>query len=61
MRSDRTHLRLDAAPEAYHDWTNHPDWPRQREAARRSGEPYGTGDTVGIQLFRNAVEFIRSV
>jgi len=48
-------------PEAYHDWTNHPDWPRQREAARRSGEPYGTGDTVGIQLFRNAVEFIRSV
>jgi phosphoribosylformylglycinamidine synthase len=48
-------------PEAYHDWTNHPDWPREREAARRAGKPYGIGDTVGIQLFRNAVEFIRSV
>jgi phosphoribosylformylglycinamidine synthase len=47
-------------PEAYQDWTNHPDWLRQREAARRVGRPYGVGDTVGIQLFRNGVEFIRS-
>ena len=47
-------------PEAHNDWTNHPDWPRERETARRAGKPYGAGDTVGIRLFRNAVEYIRS-
>ena len=25
-------------PEAYNDWTNHPDWLREREAAKRDGK-----------------------
>jgi phosphoribosylformylglycinamidine synthase len=47
-------------PEAYHDWTNHPDWLRQREAARRAGRPFGLGPTVGIQVFRNAVTYLQA-
>lgn len=47
-------------PEAYHDWTNHPDWLRQREAARREGRPFGVGPTVGVQVFRNAVAYMQA-
>ncbi len=46
-------------PEAYNDWTNHPDWLRQREAARRAGKPFGVGPTVGGRIFQNAVQFMR--
>jgi phosphoribosylformylglycinamidine synthase len=46
-------------PEAYNDWTNHPDWPRQREAAGREGQTFGAGQTVGIQFFRNAVAYLQ--
>jgi len=53
-------LGLMPHPEAYNDWTNHPDWLREREAAKRSGKPFGTGPTVGIQLLRNAVDYIKS-
>lgn len=47
-------------PEAYNDWTNHPDWLRQREAARREGRAFGVGPTVGIQVFRNAVAYMQA-
>jgi phosphoribosylformylglycinamidine synthase len=47
-------------PEAYNDWTNHPDWLRQREAARRAAKPFGVGATVGIQVFRNAVAYMQA-
>jgi phosphoribosylformylglycinamidine synthase len=47
-------------PEAYNDWTNHPDWLRQRETARREGRPFGIGPTVGIQVFRNAVAYMQA-
>lgn len=53
-------LGLMPHPEAFHDWTNHPDWLREREAAKRSGRPFGTGPTVGIQLLKNAVEYMKS-
>jgi phosphoribosylformylglycinamidine synthase len=45
-------------PEAYHDWTNHPDWLRERERSRRDGRPFGTGLTVGIRLLSNAVRYV---
>ena len=32
---------------------------RMREQARREGRPLDTGETVGIKLFRNGVEYIR--
>ena len=46
-------------PEAYHDWTNHPDWLRDRERAGREDRPFGDGPTVGVQLLANAVRYIR--
>jgi len=46
-------------PEAYHDWTNHPDWLRERERARRDGRPFGDGPTVGIRLLSNAVRYMQ--
>ena len=52
-------LGLMPHPEAYHDPTHHPDWTRTREAARRSGLPFGEGPTVGTRFFVNAVDFLR--
>ena len=46
-------------PEAYHDWTNHPDWLRVRERARREGRSFGDGPTVGIRLLSNAVQYLQ--
>jgi phosphoribosylformylglycinamidine synthase len=47
-------------PEAFNDWTNHPDWTRERERSRRTGSPLPTGDTVGVRVLRNAVDCMRS-
>ena len=47
-------------PEAYNHWTNHPDWPRTSEALARQGKTLPYGPTPGIQIFRNAVEYIRA-
>jgi phosphoribosylformylglycinamidine synthase len=47
-------------PEAFNHWTNHPDWLREREAARRSGSSFGEGPTVGIRMLMNAVDFMRA-
>jgi phosphoribosylformylglycinamidine synthase len=47
-------------PEAYNHWTNHPDWTRQREKARRQGRTPDSGPTVGIRMLQNAVDYIRS-
>jgi phosphoribosylformylglycinamidine synthase len=46
-------------PEAFNHWTNHPDWPRLKEEKKRGGEPAPSGDTPGIRMFRNAVEYIQ--
>jgi phosphoribosylformylglycinamidine synthase I len=43
-------------PEAFHHWTNHPDWTRQKEVHRRRRQPCPE-EGLGIRLFRNAVEF----
>ncbi len=47
-------------PEAYHHWTNHPDWTRTREASRRQGRPPADSPTVGIRMLQNAVDYVRS-
>jgi len=43
-------------PEAYNHWTNHPDWTFRKA----SGTASTSSDGAGIQVFRNAVEYIRS-
>lgn len=44
-------------PEAYNHWTNHPDWTRAREIARRGLAPMPGGLTPGIRMFKNAVDY----
>jgi len=46
-------------PEAYNHPTNHPDWPRQREALKRQGRAMSKTDAPGVRLFRNAVVHVR--
>jgi len=53
-------LGLMPHPEAYNHWTNHPDWPVEKEARRRRGLPLPSGPTVGIRVFQNAVDFVRN-
>ena len=47
-------------PEAFNHWTNHPDWPRIKEEKKRKGESIDTGPTEGVQIFQNAVEYVRN-
>ncbi len=47
-------------PEAYNHWTNHPDWTRNKEIAKRRGYSFDTDSTIGIHLFKNAVDFIKT-
>jgi len=47
-------------PEAYNHFTNHPDWPRLKETAKRREEKPGEGVTTGIRLFENGVDYIKN-
>jgi phosphoribosylformylglycinamidine synthase len=47
-------------PEAYHDPTNHPDWLRERERARRQGRALEDSSTVGVRMLANAVQYIQT-
>lgn len=47
-------------PEAYHDPTNHPDWLRERERAKRESRPFGNAPTVGVRMLANAVQYIQT-
>jgi phosphoribosylformylglycinamidine synthase subunit PurQ / glutaminase len=47
-------------PEAFNDWTNHPGWTRERERLRRAGQPVQPGETVGVRILKNAVDYMRS-
>ena len=47
-------------PEAYNHWTNHPDWTRQKEAAKRRKTERQTDTTVGIRMLQNAVDTMRA-
>ncbi len=46
-------------PEAYTHFTNHPDWPRHKEQAKRQGNVPGEGVVTGIRLFENGVNYIK--
>ena len=46
-------------PEGYNHWTNHPDWTRRKEIAKRGDFSPHTTLPVGIQLLKNAVDFLR--
>jgi phosphoribosylformylglycinamidine synthase len=46
-------------PEGYNHWTNHPDWTRRKEIAKRRGSFPRTALPVGIQILKNAVDFCR--
>jgi phosphoribosylformylglycinamidine synthase len=45
-------------PEAYNHWTNHPDWTRRREFERRGSPASQTGLPVGLQILKNAVDYV---
>jgi phosphoribosylformylglycinamidine synthase len=46
-------------PEAFNHWTNHPDWTRRKESLLREGKGPESEEGAGIQIFRNAVDYIR--
>jgi phosphoribosylformylglycinamidine synthase subunit PurQ / glutaminase len=46
-------------PEAFHHFTNHPDWTRKKEALARQGKDITDERGNGLQIFSNAVDFIR--
>ncbi len=47
-------------PEAYHHPTNHPNWTRMKEQAKRKGEKFEPGISPGLRMFQNGVEYVRS-
>ena len=47
-------------PEAFNHWTNHPDWTRIKETLKRGDDMGENNATVGLRIFQNAVEYIRS-
>ncbi len=46
-------------PEAFNQWSNHPDWPRQKELIKRGLAPKPEPITPGIQMLKNAVEYFK--
>ena len=52
-------LGLMPHPEAYNHITNHPDWTRLKEIAKRTEDDFNDELTPGIQLFKNAVAYLK--
>lgn len=46
-------------PEAFNHWTNHPDWTRTKVFMKRHGQLIKPEPTVGVRIFKNAVEYIQ--
>ncbi|MDY6790180.1 MAG: phosphoribosylformylglycinamidine synthase subunit PurQ [Thermodesulfobacteriota bacterium] len=46
-------------PEAYNHPTNHPDWTRHKEKQKRRQQKIDPDPTIGIRIFKNAVDYIR--
>jgi len=47
-------------PEAYNHMTNHPDWTRNLERAKRRRKTPDSGPTAGIRMLQNAVDYVRA-
>ena len=45
-------------PEAYNHWTNHPEWTRLKESAKRGQCEIPQGETPGVRIFKNAVDYL---
>ena len=45
-------------PEAYNHFTNHPDWTRKAQILKREGKTLEES-TIGVQLFKNGVDYIK--
>ncbi|MEW6265264.1 MAG: phosphoribosylformylglycinamidine synthase subunit PurQ [Thermodesulfobacteriota bacterium] len=45
-------------PEAFYRLTNHPDWTRRLDQARRWNRPQPDWEGDGLKIFRNAVEYV---
>ncbi|MBW1804978.1 MAG: phosphoribosylformylglycinamidine synthase I [Deltaproteobacteria bacterium] len=46
-------------PEAFHDFTNHPEWTKKKEVLIREGKSIESREGDGIRIFRNAVEYVK--
>jgi len=46
-------------PEAFNHWTNHPNWTLEKEKIKRRLRPATSGITPGVQMFKNAVDYLR--
>lgn len=46
-------------PEAFHHFTNHPDWARRKEALSRQRKALESEEGDGLRIFKNAVDYIR--
>jgi phosphoribosylformylglycinamidine synthase len=47
-------------PEAFNHYTNHPDWPRRKQALLRRGNSIESQEGDGIRIFRNAIEYMKN-
>jgi len=45
-------------PEAFHHLSNHPNWTRTVDRMRRAGEVPADLEGQGLQIFRNAVQYV---
>jgi len=52
-------LGLMPHPEAFHHLTNHPDWSRRADRARRKGEQIDWAGE-GLKLFNNALDYLKA-
>jgi phosphoribosylformylglycinamidine synthase I len=46
-------------PEAFHHYTNHPDWTRKKESLHKDGKRMEIREGDGVRIFRNAVEYAK--
>ena len=46
-------------PEAYNHFTNHPDWTRKAQFLKREGKTLDQEMTIGVNLFKNGVDYIK--
>jgi len=45
-------------PEAFHHWTQHPDWTLKKENKKRKGQPIEEEEGAGLKIFKNAFEYL---
>jgi phosphoribosylformylglycinamidine synthase subunit PurQ / glutaminase len=46
-------------PEAYHHFTQHPNWTLDKEIRKREGKELETEEGAGLKIFKNAFEYLR--